>query len=124
MGPIIQKISEAYNIIKNPNNWCQQYYQKDKDGNNCPWREGVSFCAIGAVNFVCWMMNRSSDESVSLLQIISEEIYGKSIQSVNDELGHSPVLNVYETALERFAEKDPSPEALRRSKYTMNGENL
>ncbi len=124
MGPIITLIQQAYDLIKDPERWTQGYYQRDEDGNSCEWRNGYSFCAIGALHYTNYirypLQNIPLPETredyhyaLCLLQRISEELFqGQHLQNVNDNniasVAHKNILKVYETALERFADKEPT----------------
>ena len=120
-GPIMQKVEEAYNIIKDYDRWCQGYYQKDKDSKECPWREGYMFCGLGAIHYTCGIADQESTPAVATLQRISERLFdGKCLQQVNDisfdsleisqeqrQQAHANVLRVYRVALELFKDRDP-----------------
>ena len=113
-------IAEAYEIIKNRERWTQGFYQRDKDGNHCPWAEGYSFCALGALTY-CG--DGDSFRSRCAIQRISEELFGTNIQTVNDdnqvspEQAHNNVLRVYETALKRWKDREPTDQEL----FTVRG---
>lgn len=114
MGPIMSLVHESYNLIKDPEKWTQGYYQRDINGKHCPWREGYSFCAMGALNF----FNREDGAyhgALCILQRHSEKMFsGQCIQTVNDStppsLAHQNVMRVYESVMERFPDRDPTEE--------------
>ncbi len=110
MGPIATEIQKGYDIIKNIDRWAVGYYQYDKEGKKCPSAEGYSFCALGAIKY-----SKDSNDAWCALQRVSEELFGKAVQVVNDdttvphEVAHKNVLRIYETALERWKDQDPEP---------------
>ena len=116
MGPIMTTITEAYNLIKDPEHWTQGFYQKNKEGKNCPWREGYSFCAMGSLNFISGLKERddSYHGALCILQRHSEKLFGSCIRTVNDSsppaIAHQNVLRVYESVMERFSDRDPTEE--------------
>jgi pyruvate formate-lyase activating enzyme-like uncharacterized protein len=115
MGPIIKNIYDAYQLIKDKNNWTQGYYQRDEFGNKCEWLKGCSFCALGAISFVRYSGNVAFNAQC-LLQRMSEKLFNKPIQKVNDdpfsskEEAHKNVLLVYEEALRIWKDREPTEE--------------
>lgn len=124
MGPIMILIHKSYNLIKDPERWTQKIYQRDENGECCPWRQGYSFCALGAVNFFA-----SSDESnkgyhgaVCILQRHAEKIFNKqNIQKINDaypaDIAHQNVLKIFESIIEKFVDREPSKEEYLEGLY-------
>ena len=116
MGPIMTTITEAYNLIKDPERWTQGFYQRSKDGKKCPWREGYSFCAVGSLNYICGINERDNSYhgAVCILQRHSEKMFGQHIQIVNDSsppaVAHQNVLRIFESVMERFPDRDPTEE--------------
>ena len=112
MNDIVKKIQAGYDIIKDIDRWAQGYYQYDKNGEKCPWAEGYCFCALGVLVFVG---DGHSHNARCAIQRISEELFGKSVQEVNDdetvskEVAHRNVLKVYLMALDRWKDRDPEP---------------
>ncbi len=129
MGPIIQLISDSYNLIKNRERWTQDFFQRDRDGNKCSWKDGYSFCSMGAIHFAYYNRNPNSKSTliniesdlenayhyaVCLIQTFSEKMFeGKSIYDVNDdssEEAHRNVLSVFEAILNEFRDREPTEE--------------
>lgn len=115
-GPIIQKIQEAYELIKDFDRWCQGYYQQDKDGKNCPWRDGYKFCGLGAISYAYGIVEstESTTPAVATLQRAAEKLFnGGCLQQINDDASVSPeqahqnVLKVYQYVLELFKDREP-----------------
>ncbi len=79
--PIAVVYSKALDLFKDRTRWARGYYQFGKDGNTCPWREGYSFCALGAALF---FSEGFSHNSICCLQRVSEHLYGENIQHIND----------------------------------------
>lgn len=121
MGPVIELVQKAYDIIKNPERWAQGYYQKDKDGNHCPWRDGYSFCSLGALHFVHFIDGGEVDsevyhKAVCIIQRHAEKMFGSEIQTVNDStppaIAHQNVLKVYESVIDKFRDRDPNDDEI------------
>ncbi len=121
-------IRQAYDHIKIPEQWCQGYYQRDKEGNMTGWRDSYSCCALGALNVpfkylpvrpseICYEENYSAEFiATCTLPRISERLFGKHIQQVNDDVNvdknicHRNILKIYETAIEMFSDSEPTKE--------------
>lgn len=71
----------AWNFFQDKTRWAQGYYNFDKFGKKCGWAGAHSFCALGAVSF---FSEGDSHKAQCCLQRISEHLYGKRIQDVND----------------------------------------
>lgn len=114
MGPIMTVVRDALEIIKDPEHWCQEYYQHDKDGNRCNWEDGYSFCALGALGRAS---GGDAFKAVCVLQRVSERLFGATVQIVNDgrpgvdkATAHAEICKVFETALENWKDRDPTEE--------------
>lgn len=103
MHPIKKIITDAYNIIKNPNKWCQDFYFLDDRGLACERDNADKYCALGAVQAVS-----AEDEMIccarGLLQNVTLELFpGYLIQCLNDygekHKAHQDVLTVFEHIL-------------------------
>jgi hypothetical protein len=135
MGPIIKLISDSYDLIKNRDRWTQDFYQKDQNGKNCPWRIGYSFCSVGAVHFIYHSQEESKKSNnaevitfhknsdndyhyaMCLIQRFSEKLFnGKPIEQVNDDgnvtpdEAHRNILSVFEAILNKFHDREPTEE--------------
>jgi len=122
MGPIITIVKNAYDIIKDHDRWAQGYFQKDKDGKNCAWEDGYSFCALGAL---CFVANKDNDQlndnfyhkALCIVQRHSEQMFqGNNIQTVNDStpcaIAYENVLRIFESVIEKFKDREPTEEEL------------
>lgn len=109
--PVAEVFTKAYNLFQDRNRWAKDYYQYDKDGNKCPWAQGYSFCALGALVF---FGNGHSHDPTCLLQRVSEHLYGEHMQMVNDNHpdGYEKVLRAYEFAIELWTGREPTEEEL------------
>lgn len=125
MGPIMTTIHTSYNIIKNPEQWTQGFFQKDENGNNCKWQKGKSFCAMGAVYFVCANDNmdehKSEHKAILILQMHSKKMFGgEELQTVNDSLpsalAHQNVLKIFKSVMDKFHDREPSEEEWNEDK--------
>lgn len=113
--PIVEVYAKAHALFQDKERWTQGYFNKDKEGNNCPWREGFSFCALGAL---CFFGNGHSHKAQCCLQRISEHLYGgRHIQQVNDEdpEGYEKVLKALEFGMEFWKDRQPVEEELGAS---------
>ena len=133
----MQIIRNAYEYIQDINNWTQGYYNKYRNGENAPWREGECFCAAGALAYPRrHMTNEELDEPFQrgvlvggvphdynagyiahcTLMRMSFRVHGRRIVEVNDdesiprEQAHKNVLKVYEGVLTMFKDAEPQPE--------------
>ena len=138
-GPVMTLIQDAYDIIKDINRWAQGGYAFNAEGTSCFTSYGSTFCALGALNYVSFM-NKDAPyyerrithrfRAQAALQRVSEELFGgKPIQWVNDAgisldifaprptpdpEAHKNVLKVYETALERWKDREPTIEEMTK----------
>lgn len=100
----------SHDLFQDKSRWCKGYYNRDKDGRECPWKEGYSFCALGAL---CFFTNGLSNHAQCALQRISEYLYdGKTIQDINDNdpNGYAKVLYALEFGMEFWKDRDPTSE--------------
>lgn len=119
IGPIMATIHKSYDIIKDPKHWTQEFYQKDENGKNCPWREGYSFCALGSVNYVAGISDddKGYHGAICILQRHSEKMFnGQALQVVNDSLpsalAYQNVLRVFESVIKKFPDREPTEEEI------------
>lgn len=108
--PAAQTYSEILELFKDKSRFAQGYYQFAKDGSKCPWKEGYSFCALGAL---CFFTDGLSHKAQCLLQRVSEHLYGDSIQMVNDRPdGYEQVIKALEFARDLWQGREPTEEEL------------
>jgi hypothetical protein len=112
--PIAQIYEEASNLFQDKSRWAQGYYQRDKDGNECGWAKGYSFCAIGALSH---FSDGDSHKALCCLQRVSEHLYGEHIQVINDSSNdaHHKVLVALKFAIELWTGREPTEEELGMS---------
>lgn len=107
---VAEAFRKSYDLFQDKSRWSKGYYQRDKAGNECPWREGYSFCALGAL---CFFTDGLSNHATCALQRISEYLYdGRVIQDVNDNdpQGYEKVLKALEFGMEFWKDHDPTSE--------------
>jgi len=111
--PITQIYSKSWELFQDESRFAKGYYQFAKDGSKCGWKEGYSFCALGAVLF---FSDGFSHRAQCALQRVSEHLFGEVIQAVNDGIeGYENVLSALEFAAHLWKDRDPSDEELSMS---------
>jgi hypothetical protein len=103
---------KARALIADPERWTQHALARDAhglshpsahpQGNNIFWEglqgndpQACAWCAIGALQHV----KPSSLKALKLLAIAADALYNTHIANVNDELGHTAVLAIYDHAI-------------------------
>ena len=106
---MIQHLAEAYELIKDQDNWTVGAFARDKDHydvnefSDC----AVKFCSIGALSLKFGRGESKlpkdrlcMNECISLLDRTSLKLYGISaIHKANDKLAHAEVLLIFEDAI-------------------------
>lgn len=112
--PVAQTYSQILEFFQDRSRFAQGYYNFDKDGKHCPWKEGYSFCVLGAI---CFFTDGMSHKAQCLLQRVSEYMYeGKHIQEVNDgEFGYEYVTAALQFARDLWEGQEPTEEELGMS---------
>lgn len=112
--PVAVIYQRAYDLFQDKSRWAQGYYNFDREGKTCPWAEGYSFCALGAM---VYFGNGISHAARCCLQRISEHLYGESIQKVNDEFpdAYEKVLAALKFGIAFWSEREPTTEELGMS---------
>lgn len=95
----------AKNRISDPERWTQGSYARTVNGYSISsWDDrAVCWCATGAIDAertfgISNALERGYAETV--LSNVSNELFGESLVGVNDNLGHSSVMQVYDRAIE------------------------
>lgn len=112
--PIAEVYSRVLDFFKDKSRFAQGYYQYDREGNKSPWREGYSYCVLGA----CLVFSEGfSHRAQCCLQRVSEHLYdGKTIQEVNDQDdGYDKVLKALEFARDLWLNHEPTDKDLGTS---------
>lgn len=119
MQPILKTIQIAYDKIKDFDHWCKNAFALTKDGHcaSSTGGDAYCFCGIGAVYSAAKTLNVAALPVICTLQRTSEELFeSRLVQTVNDdksvepEMAHKNVLKIYETAMERWKDRDPTLE--------------
>lgn len=111
--PIADIYKKVLNLFQSEDRFAQQYFQYNKEGKKCPWRDGYSFCALGAL---CFFGEGYSNRSQCCLQRVSEHLYGEVIQAVNDSsTGYERVKAALKFAIDLWEGYQPTDEELGRS---------
>ncbi len=108
---VYEVFRKSHSLFQDRSRWAKGYYQFDKDGNKCPWREGYSFCALGALVF---FGDGDCHKATCALQRISEYLYGTHVQTVNDvhPQGYEKILKALEFGMEFWKDRDPTDDEL------------
>ncbi len=114
---IVEHLMRGRAIIADGSAWTQGAMARDMSGDSiydlqsiCT--HGMTFCAIGAMvkaeGRVHWKENASRLflPAEQLLNKIAREFYGMPMASVNDQLGHTAVLNIFDEAIERTLDEE------------------
>lgn len=111
---IADSYREALNLFQDKDRFCTHYYQRDRNGKECPWKEGYSFCVLGAL---CYFTDGLQHEATCCLQRVSEHLFGGlHIQSVNDgPNGYERVQEALRFAIELWDGHSPTAEELGMS---------
>lgn len=115
MEPIVETYRKVLNLFQDKDRFCVGYYQKDKNGNECPWREGYSFCALGAMQY--FAADHMPHRAVCCLQRVSEHLFGGiCIQHINDGPdGREKVMEALRFAIQLWDGCEPTEEELGMS---------
>jgi len=89
MNPLIQPI---YDLIKDPDHWCQGTLGRDKDNQQICIGHACKFCLVGAVYKV---YRHDEDTKAEVLSLINK--YGVSPSEFNDSHSHAEVLALLES---------------------------
>lgn len=95
-------ILDDYNTIKNPDHWAQRAYARNANGLSIPEtsEDAVSWCALGVIR-------RHYDYTYTgtveyLLEEYLNSLGYSSVVTVNDTIGHEPIVAAFEYALDRM----------------------
>jgi hypothetical protein len=103
---------KARALIADPARWTQHALARNAageshppthpQGNNIFWEglqgndpQACAWCAIGAIQHV----TPTSQKARRLLTIAADALYNTHVANVNDELGHTAVLEIYDHAI-------------------------
>lgn len=103
MKDVTQVLIEAKALISNPKNWTTNYFAKDDEGFDCdPSKKAAcQWCAMGAVYHIVGKFSYlEAKEEWKLLAAASDSLYRSTVVAVNDNLGHAPIMRVYDKAIE------------------------
>lgn len=86
-----EKLRAAKALIADQKNWCQGVFYRIG--------ENTQRCGIGALDISNSAINRNGPER-ELLEKAAKVLYGTTVYSVNDHIGHPAVMAVYSRAIE------------------------
>lgn len=119
-----QLIEEARELIKNPDNWCQEAFSRDKTGKPVSsWKEeAIKFCAIGALYRVSpyatdkdlfskidpdsLKQKDNHNNTFDVLQKTSKRLFGQLVQNINDTTGHADIMKIYDETIKELNEQE------------------
>lgn len=111
--PVSQVYQEVIEFFQDKSRFAQGYYQYDINGKKCGWADAHSYCVLGALSF---FTDGNQHIATYLLQRVSEFLYGKSIQQVNDgEDGWLLVMKALDFAAIYWKNKIPTDEDLGKA---------
>lgn len=122
MNSVLDVFDRSLAIFEDKTRWAKGYYQYDEDGNKSTIADGYSYCALGVLQHVVYLVYSPTafmNESLSytaqcLLQRVSVFLYGKYIQEINDydPDGYNKVVRTFQFAKEFWKNEKPSVEDL------------
>lgn len=106
MKTAVEILTEARSIIADPAQWATGTFARDVKGEAVDpiTSDAVCFCALGALyksSGRYFDIYKSKIAPNRLLVSSAFHLYGKSLPFVNDRLGHSAVMAVYDYAIEK-----------------------
>ena len=107
---VVEALENAYEIIKDKQHWTTGKLATDAAGNSIDKNSDKAdkFCAIGSI----YRVTVRPDVPIKALQLISKELFNNKVESVNDSKGHEAVCKLFETAIARWKDKDPTVKEL------------
>lgn len=104
MNATVEALRIAKTRIADPDHWCQRSFARDASGEDVGWysQYAVKWCAEGALRATVGDAHEVSD----LLTAAAREVLGKAVSdiapvpTVNDQLGHDAVMEMYDRAIE------------------------
>jgi hypothetical protein len=110
----LEILTQARELLSDPTKWTQHAMARDANGDDKPishlysehpYWEGISgydpvacsWCAFGAIEKVS---NMNSGTVKYILSQTAKKLYSMRMPKVNDSLGHTEVLKVYDHAIE------------------------
>lgn len=111
---VISTLLEAGQGIADPARWTQGALARNKTGDPIkPTKRGaVKFCSIGIICAVTrwdlddanedWRVLNLAGECLATLDMSAQRLYRKTLNHVNENIGHADVLAIYRAAI-RYA---------------------
>lgn len=107
-NPVLELLTKAQDLIRDPKNWTQGTYARTKDGTAIQSLDGraVCFCSLGAINRASTRI--SSNTTVTAKHILSRaarELTGENRGAAyfNDNETHKKVMAMWDRAKELAA---------------------
>jgi hypothetical protein len=102
-------LRQARARIADPSKWCQGDYAVDANGEGTFYEGHTAcrWCAKGSLYLeMCKLDLMGKQRSpCSLLEAVSQHLYGKYVTTINDDIGHETVMQLYDAAI-AAAEKE------------------
>lgn len=101
----VEVLKAARELISDPRRWTTQTFACDKDGWDCDaWSDvAVRFCAFGAVDRIG--MGAESGATAFIVRA-AREAWNLGPARVNDEYGHTAVMQMFDRAIELAAAEE------------------
>jgi hypothetical protein len=106
---VSELLKQAKSLIGAPDRWCQGVASIRAEGSYCLPTDpaAIVWCAAGAI----WHVGRDNpagrDESLRLLCAAAWQVFGEDHLAVNDRLGYSAVMTMFDTAIALAGAKPP-----------------
>lgn len=103
---VVNILSEAQELIRDPSKWCQGAFARDADGLPAAFdgKTACSWCALGAVDFIGTKRRDYilSDRALEALRIASELYWTGEADpaGVNDNSNHAAVMEMFDRAIQ------------------------
>ena len=101
----VEALRQARALIADPARWCQYEGARGRSGRGVDLlgRSAVAWCALGALERVCWRLGVGligpRERLDRAAKHVAKREYGSSPALVNDRLGHDAVLRMYDLAI-------------------------
>jgi len=94
---LVDVLRAAKERISDPERWTQGTAACGSDRRPCEYEEAARFCALGSLDFECIPLYQ---DTYPLLYGAAQELFGQGVSAVNDRLGHTATLAVFDRAIE------------------------
>lgn len=102
-GPVEKLLRSAKRKISDPKRWTKRSYAKSANGRSVNYHshKAVRWCALGAVYCVGHRTKGPVQHAEQILHRVAATKFASGAVTVNDQLGHSSVMELYNLAIAR-----------------------